>query len=195
MLRERLYADPEGLFLHDVILASCRRHGEKTAVVDTSSGRRISYAQYGETVEALARGFIAAGLQPGEVVAIFLSNSWEYCAAYHAATLAGGFPTLLNPTYREREVRYQLENSGAAFLVSDAPFLKDIKLDSLPALRRVYVTRSEIAGVQRAHRAAGGPKPQKSKRPTEGLYFRIWCRSSGRAYFAPIATRSQFMKR
>jgi long-chain acyl-CoA synthetase len=172
MLRERLYADPEGLFLHDVILASCRRHGEKTAVVDTSSGRRISYAQYGETVEALARGFIAAGLQPGEVVAIFLSNSWEYCAAYHAATLAGGFPTLLNPTYREREVRYQLENSGAAFLVSDAPFLKDIKLDSLPALRRVYVTRSEVAGVQPFQdllRPSSQSFPQASASPRETI--------------------------
>jgi acyl-CoA synthetase (AMP-forming)/AMP-acid ligase II len=148
MIRDRLYADPDGLFLHDVILASCRRYGEKTAIVDTSGGRRISYAEYGQMVETLARGFVRAGLQPGEVVAIFLSNSWEYCAAYHAATLAGGFPTLMNPTYREREVRFQLENSGAVFLVTDAPFLKDIKLDGLPNLRRVYATRQETPGTE-----------------------------------------------
>jgi long-chain acyl-CoA synthetase len=148
MLRDRLYADPEGLFLHDVILASCRRQGEKTAIVDTSCGRRVSYAEYGALVEALARGLVGAGLQPGEVVAIFLSNSWEYCAAYHAATLAGGFPTLMNPTYREREVRFQLENSGAAVLVSDGPFLKDMNLGGLPRLRCVYTTRQEMAGAE-----------------------------------------------
>jgi len=148
MLRDRPYANPEGLFLHDVILATCRSQGQKTAIVDTSCGRRVSYGEYGEVVEALARGFVGAGLQPGEVVAIFLSNSWEYCAAYHAATLAGGFPTLMNPTYREREVRYQLENSGAAFLVSDGPFLKDINLDGLPRLRRVYTTRQEVPGAE-----------------------------------------------
>ena len=118
MLRTQLYADPHNVFVHDAVLASCRTHPEKTALVDTSCGRRLSYAEYGETVEALARGLVAAGLKPGEVVAIFLCNSWEFCAAYHAATLAGGIPTLLNPTYREREVRHQLGNSGAALLIT-----------------------------------------------------------------------------
>jgi acyl-CoA synthetase (AMP-forming)/AMP-acid ligase II len=141
MLRTRLLADPSNRFLHDVILDSCRRHGEKTALIDTSSGRRFTYAEYGDTVERLARGFVAAGMQPGDVVAIFLANSWEFAAAYHAATLAGGIPTLLNPTYREREVRYQLDNSGAVFLITDGPFLKDINLSGLPALRRIFAIR------------------------------------------------------
>jgi long-chain acyl-CoA synthetase len=92
-------------------------------------------------VESLARGLISAGLAPGEVVAIFLPNSWEFAITYHAATLAGGIPTLLNPAYREREIRYQLENSGAAFLVTDAPLLENVNLTGLPALRRVFTTR------------------------------------------------------
>jgi len=89
MLRTKLYADPTNVFVHDAILESCRRNPQKTALVDPSCGRRLTYAQYGETVEALAHGLIAAGLQPGEVIAIFLPNSWEFCVAYHAATLAG----------------------------------------------------------------------------------------------------------
>src|ERR1700691_2414921 len=117
MLRTQLYADPGNVFVHDAVLASCRKFPQKTALVDTSCGRRLSYAEYGETVKAVARGLVAAGLKPGEVVAIFLCNSWEFCAAYHATTLAGGIPTLLNPTYREREVRYQLGNSGAVLLI------------------------------------------------------------------------------
>jgi non-ribosomal peptide synthetase component E (peptide arylation enzyme) len=80
MPRSELYADPENVFVHDAILASCRKHGHKTALVDGSCGRRISYAEYGETVEALARGLAAAGVRPGDVVAIFLANSWEFCA-------------------------------------------------------------------------------------------------------------------
>src|SRR5438094_4697927 len=141
MLRTRLYAAPEGRFLHDVILESCRRVPEKTAVVDTSCNRRFSYSEYGALVESLARGLVAHGLQAGEVVAIFLPNSWEFCVAYHATTLAGGFPTLLNPTYREREVRYQMENSGAAFLITDGPNLDVIDLSGLPSLRQGCGTR------------------------------------------------------
>ncbi len=146
MLRTQLYADPGNVFVHDAVLASCRKHPQKTALVDTSSGRRLSYAEYGETVEALARGLVAAGLKPGEVIAIFLCNSWEFCAVYHAATLAGGIPTLLNPTYREREVRYQLGNSGAALLITDGPNIAGINLAGLPNLRRVFCTREMRSG-------------------------------------------------
>jgi len=146
MLRTQLYANPDGIFMHDAILESCRRHPQKTALLDTSCGRRLTYAEYGDTVEALARGLVAAGLQPGEVVAIFLANSWEFCAAYHAATLAGGIPTLLNPTYREREVRHQMSNSGAVFLITDGPNVEGINLSGLPNLRQIFCTRQQGSG-------------------------------------------------
>ena len=146
MLRTQLYADPRNVFVHDAVLASCRRHPEKTALVDTSCGRRLTYAEYGETVEALARGLVAAGVRPGEVTAIFLANSWEFCAAYHATTLAGGIPTLLNPTYREREVRHQLGNSGAALLITDGTNIDGVDLAGLPNLRRVFCTRQQGSG-------------------------------------------------
>jgi len=146
MLRTQLFADPTNLSLHDSVLNSCRLHAGKLALVDASGGRSLTYAEYGELVETAARGLIAAGIIPGEIIAIFLPNSWEFCVAYHAATLAGAIPTLLNPTYREREVRYQLENSGAAMLLSDGPNLEGIRLDGLPSLRLVYTTRNPAPG-------------------------------------------------
>src|SRR5580700_5403689 len=148
MLRTQLYADPTGRFVHDIVLESCRRNGGKAALVDSSCGRRFTFAEYGSTVESLARGLISAGLAPGEVVAIFLPNSWEFAATYHAVTLAGGIPTLLNPAYREREIRYQLENSVAAFVISDAPLLENVNLGELPALRRIFTTRHTCAGFE-----------------------------------------------
>jgi long-chain acyl-CoA synthetase len=148
MLRTQLYADPHNLFLHDLVLDSCRRHASRTALVDASCDRRLTYAEYGETVESLARGFISAGVRPGEVIAIFLANSWEFCTAFHAAQLAGAIPTLLNPTYREREVRYQLENSGAVILISDGANLEGINLTGPANLRRVYTTRQSAPGAE-----------------------------------------------
>ena len=148
MLRTQLYADPAGRFVHDVVLQGCQKNPGKTALIDTSCDRRFTFAEYGSVVESLARGLISAGLAPGEVVAIFLPNSWEFAITYHAATLAGGIPTLLNPSYREREIRYQLENSGAVFLVTDAPLLENVNLAGLPALRRVFSTRHETAGCE-----------------------------------------------
>jgi long-chain acyl-CoA synthetase len=148
MLRTQLYADPAGRFVHDVVLQSCQRHNQKTALIDTSCDRRFTFAEYGSLVESLARGLISAGLAPGEVVAIFLPNSWEFAISYHAATLAGGIPTLLNPSYREREIRFQLENSGAVFLITDGPLLENVNLAGLSTLRRVFTTRSRHAGCE-----------------------------------------------
>src|SRR6266436_6283325 len=146
MLRTELYADPSGRFVHNVILDSSRKFANKTALIDASLNRRFTYAEYGEIVEGLAHGLVATGLKPGEVVAIFLPNSWQFAVTYHAATLAGGIPTLLNPTCREREVRYQLENSGAAFLVTDGAILGEVNLAGLTTLRRVFSTRQHASG-------------------------------------------------
>src|SRR6266496_6860701 len=148
MLRTQLYADPHNLFLHDLVLDSCRRNASRIALVDASCGRRLTYTEYGDTVESAARSLIAAGVKPGDVVAIFLPNSWEFCAAFHATQLAGAIPTLLNPSYREREVRYQLENSGAVLLITDGTNIDGINLGGLPNLRRVYTTRQPAPGAE-----------------------------------------------
>src|ERR1700739_1624405 len=91
---------------------------------------------------------IGAGVKPGDVAAIFLANSWEFCAAFHAIQLAGAVPTLLNPTCREREVRYQLENSGAVLVITDGANLEGINLSGLPNLRGVYATRHVAPGAE-----------------------------------------------
>src|SRR6185503_2735105 len=96
-------------------------------------------------VSRIARNF-AALTKPSSVIAIYLSNSWEFAAAYHAATLARCIPTPLNPSYREREVRYQLENSGAAILITDGTLIKDMDLAGLAALQRVFTTRQPATG-------------------------------------------------
>ena len=145
-MRTQLYADPTDRFVHDIVLQSCRQNPAKPALFDTSCNRRFTYAEYGELVETLACGLVAAGLQPGEVLAIFLPNSWEFAVTYHAATLAGGIPTLLNPAYRDREIRYQMESSGATFLITDGPLLEGVNLAELPALRRVFTTRNPHPG-------------------------------------------------
>ena len=64
MLRTQLYADPHGLFLHNLVLDACRRNREKTALIDTSCGRRMTFADYGDAVESVARGLIAAAFSP-----------------------------------------------------------------------------------------------------------------------------------
>ena len=148
--RTRLYDNPEGKFLHQIVMASCNARGEQTAIVDTSCtpAIRISYAGYAERVESAARGLVASGIQPGERIGIFLPNCWEFGVAFHAAMLAGAVPTTLNPTYREREVCYQLETCDAVALVTDGSLLGEISLSGLHQLRDVFTIRQHLAGTK-----------------------------------------------
>ena len=160
-LRTRLYADPANIFVHDAILAACRKYGEKLALID--GDRRFTYAEYGDIVERIGRALVTAGIAPGDRIAIFLPNSWEFAAAYHAATLAAAIPTPLNPSYKEREVRYQLENSGAKFLVTDGALIASMNLSGLPNLQRVYTTRTPAGGAETFSQLVSGstaPLPQ-----------------------------------
>src|SRR5262249_12725511 len=172
MQRNRLYADPAGIFLHDAILSACQKFASRTAIIDTSfAAHGISYAQYGKLVEDLARGLVRAGIEPGDVVAIYLPNCWEFPASYHAATLAGAIPTPLNPSYREREVRYQLENSEAVALITDAALITSMKLSGLLSLRKIYTTRLHCPGTEPLSNlwqpgTAVLPKPEKSEKET-----------------------------
>ena len=147
--RTELYRDPQNLFVHDLIVEACERFGERIAIVDYSCDPplRISFSEYGNLVVRLAAA-LSAQFQPGDVIAIFLCNSWEFCVAYHAATLAGCVPTLLNPSYREREVRYQLEDSGATALITDGAQLKNINLSGLSTLRQVFAVRNLATGAE-----------------------------------------------
>jgi long-chain acyl-CoA synthetase len=173
MLRTALYADPGERFLHEAVLESCCRNRQKIALVDTSCNRCLTYGEYGALVESAARGLVAAGIRPGDVVGIFLFNSWEFCVAFHAAQLVGAIPTVLNPTFREREVRYQLENSGAVALISDGCHLEGINLTGLPQLRRVYTARAASTGAEPFAQLLAGsssaiPKPIESSRAALG---------------------------
>src|SRR5512133_306704 len=142
-MQRKMYADPANSLVHDAVLSSCRRTPYNTALIDTSgtAPRCLSYGEYGSLVESVAKGLVASGIQPGEVIGIYLPNWWEYAVAYHAATLAGAIPTPLNPSYREREVRYQIENSEAVALITDGTLVSGMNLSGLPSLCRAYAAR------------------------------------------------------
>jgi long-chain acyl-CoA synthetase len=145
--RKRLYADPTGKTVHGAILDACHRFGTNIAIVDTSlptdhEHRHWNYSRYADALERTAKGFVTLGVTPGDIIALYVRNSWEFCVAYHASTMAGAVPTPLNPSYREREVRYQLENSGAKVLITDGDLIAAVDLSGLPRLQFVFCART-----------------------------------------------------
>ena len=114
--------------------------GDKPALIDASNGRSLTYRDWAGSVRRVATAFANRGLSKGEVLAIYSANCIEYAIAFHAVSLIGGIVTTINPLYTVDELRHQLKDAGAKFLVTAPPFAeKALQAAGDLALREVFV--------------------------------------------------------
>ncbi|MDQ3741606.1 MAG: 4-coumarate--CoA ligase family protein [Actinomycetota bacterium] len=99
------------------VLERAKELGDKPALIDGPSGRTLTYEQLVGAVKSFAGGLQARGFQKGDTVAILLPNVPEYAVAWHGTAWAGGTVTTVNPVYNAEEIRHQLEDAGAKFLI------------------------------------------------------------------------------
>lgn len=85
-------------------------------------GEAISWGQFSAASNALARAFIAAGLQPGAKVAQYMRNNPGYPLVFVAAMKARLAPVNVNYRYGPDELAYLLDNSDAEVVVFDADY-------------------------------------------------------------------------
>jgi long-chain acyl-CoA synthetase len=85
-----------------------------------------------EVADGIARGFAAAGLAPGDVVAIVAPNCAEFVAAYLGGILAGLYIVPVNWHLATPEIDYLIDNSRATAIVAHAR-LGNRRLDTLRA--------------------------------------------------------------
>lgn len=81
--------------------------------------RETSFAAFEHDVAAVAAGFQAIGVQPGDRVAIWLNKTTENVVALIAAMRAGAIAIPVNALLKPAQVRYIVEDSGAALLLTN----------------------------------------------------------------------------
>lgn len=80
---------------------------------------RLTYAALARRLGGVARVLSDAGLRPGEVLALYTGNKRALLLADLAAMLMGAIALPLNERFTEPEMRYYLEDSGAALALTD----------------------------------------------------------------------------
>jgi len=80
-------------------------------------GNEMTFADVYSEARKLAAYFQSLGLEKGDRVAIMLPNSPQAVIGYYGALLAGGIVVQTNPLYKERELEFQLNDSGATFII------------------------------------------------------------------------------
>src|SRR5215213_191681 len=99
-------------------------HPDSEALVELG-GERVTYRQLWDRAARVAGGLRGAGVQPGDRVANRLGNGNDWVYAFWGTLLAGAVVVPVNTRFAEPEVRYVVEDSGAAYVVEPGAALPD----------------------------------------------------------------------
>ncbi len=129
---------------------------DRTALV--CNDRRLTFAEFDDRAERLAHVLRAAGVEPGDKVAIMCVNTPEYLEVFFGAQKLGCVPVNVNYRYVGAELAFLLDNSDAVALVYHDEFASTVAdaLAALPPDRRprVLLQAAHSGGIAAArHRA------------------------------------------
>src|SRR6195256_3752232 len=79
---------------------------------------RYTFREVAVRIDEAARRLIAAGIQPGEHVALWLNNSDEWIFISFAVQKIGAVLVPINTRFRSRDLSYVLAQSDSCFLIT-----------------------------------------------------------------------------
>ncbi|MFF4364064.1 FadD3 family acyl-CoA ligase [Streptomyces sp. NPDC001604] len=104
-----------------LVRSAAERYADAEAVVEGRT--RISYAELGARVERSTAACMAAGVSPGDRVAIWAPNSLDWIVAALGAVSAGAVLVPINTRFKGAEAADVLRRSGARLLFITGTFL------------------------------------------------------------------------
>jgi len=139
------------------VAASIAARPEAEAVVEP--GRRVTYGELGELVSHATRAMMAAGVEPGDRVAIWAPNGLHWIVAALGAQSAGAALVPINTRFKGEEAAYILSAAKAVMLVTTIGFLDSDTVGMLcdaetplPQLKRIVL----LEGSDRPTRVPSG---------------------------------------
>ncbi|GAB2480383.1 long-chain-fatty-acid--CoA ligase [Nocardiopsis aegyptia] len=92
---------------------SAEKYPRREAIVCTATGSRLEFAQLRSAANQVANLLVSRGVQKGDKVALSCVNIPAFSIVYWGALKAGATVVPLNVLFKEREVAYHLDDSGA----------------------------------------------------------------------------------
>src|SRR5262245_36697590 len=107
--------------LHDLL--DFRAREQPDALFAVQGARRMTYREATTEANRLANGFVEAGLERGDRIAVLGKNSIDYAVLYFAASKAGVVPVPLSYRLAPPEWTYILNDARARVLIASADYV------------------------------------------------------------------------
>jgi len=106
----------EEICMPDLLDKTVARYPDRMAL--NFQGYNMTYKALKDMVDRFAAYLASAGIKKGDSVAIILPNMIPCVVAYYAAHRIGAIVVLNNPTYSDRELEHQLNDSNSKILIT-----------------------------------------------------------------------------
>src|SRR5580692_5514957 len=122
------------------------RHATLEALVEGDV--RLTFAELASEVDRYARGFVAAGVEAGDRVAMWAPNCAEWMLAALGALRTGAVLVPMNTRFKGAEAAYILRTAGVSMLVTVRGFLGVdypalLAGEDIGSLRHIVLLREE----------------------------------------------------
>jgi long-subunit acyl-CoA synthetase (AMP-forming) len=116
-------------------------HADQAAIRTKGDESSITWTQYAEQVEKIARGLAGLGIAKGDTVAIMLTNRPEFHPVDSAAMHLGATPFSIYNTYTPDQIKYLISDAATKVLVTEQAFLDTVlkAKEGVDALEHVVV--------------------------------------------------------
>ena len=130
---------PNRITLGEILDRAVGKNPDGDAMVYLDRDFRLTYREFKDSVDKLAKGLMALGVEPGQKVAIWATNVPYWVTLMFATAKIGAILVTVNTHYRSAELEYLLQQSETEnlFLVDtyrDCDFL-DTVYELVPELR------------------------------------------------------------
>ena len=137
------------LTLGELLHQTALKYPDQDAVVYVDRDYRLTWRQFDELTDELAKGLLALGIEKGEKVAVWATNVPFWVALMFATAKMGAVLLTVNTAYKRNELKYLMTNSEAEniFIINgfrDSDYI-EILYDLAPELRTMQrgAVRSE----------------------------------------------------
>lgn len=123
---------------YDKILThGATNYPENVAIVYRDNN--ITFRELEALTNRFANALLSLGIKQGDKVCLLMTNRPEFIISFYAVARIGAVVSAMNPSYREREIEYQISNSEAvAVVVQNELFpLLEVARGQLPNLKHV----------------------------------------------------------
>ncbi|ANU12771.1 Long-chain-fatty-acid--CoA ligase [Planococcus halocryophilus Or1] len=125
--------------VQEYLTQAYKKYPQKVAV--HFMGKELSYEELYQSSMKFANYLQKLGIKKGDRVSIMLPNCPQAVISFYGILYAGGIVVMTNPLYTEREIVYQMNDSGAKAIISlDILFPRISKAIKETQLENVIVT-------------------------------------------------------